>query len=198
MNETIDTSASPKVETSTTRVIVPSTTVVAPNGVPSSYTSWDGIVFVCGAVAMAIMGLKGLLEFVKTIVELIEKKKQKEKEADAPLLGRVVDLEETIKAFLPKDTIGEEIKEIYNRLDHDKNTNRMIQQGFEDRLRRQETTQAEHRAAVVRLETNVESLAMNAQRNEKSLESMRERMDAQFDRLHDAFLHNLSSSKPTT
>jgi hypothetical protein len=166
------------------------------------YLEWDGVVFVIGGIFAAMLVLKQLLEFGKSIGEFLDRKKKSALEQDAPLAARIAAVEDVVKSFRTRDDLERDFGILKGDIRHIKANSEQSNQSSADRFRKIEGQLTEDRLERARLEAKVDGMSVNFARVEGAVERLGERVEDRLDKMQElitlAVTARSGASKRTT
>jgi SMC interacting uncharacterized protein involved in chromosome segregation len=177
--------------TSTTTVNLPATPTA-----PRSYENWSDVLFILGGIVGVLFVIKEAMGFASSIGDFIDRKKRRDKELDAPLEARIIELEELSKTFRPRDDLQRDFSGLAQDIAHLKNNRQTAEDALNIRLQRVEGQAVEDRLERARLETKVDAMVKDFTRVEGAVDRLAGRMEDRLDKIQQMFTENRHTTTP--
>ena len=150
------------------------------------YTETEVYSYLVGAIVAIIICINSGFDIylkIKSFFTSSKEDKSSKKEEHAELERRLNCLETNEKTFRTGDEIDRDIHHLDSKIDHIRSNNAQITDQLHMTLKNLATEVSCEQKARVRMETQMEAYAANAQRIENAVEALRERIDERFDKI---------------
>lgn len=152
------------------------------------YTETEVYSYLVGAIVAIIICINGSFDIyvkIKSFFTNPKDEKSSKKEKTEDLERRLTSLETNEKQFRTIDEVERDINRLDNKIDHICANNTQITDQLHATLKSLANEVSYEQKARVRMETQMEAYAANAQRIENAVEALRERIDERFDKITD-------------